>query len=176
MTSVKKSNLKLILTLMTVITVVVVIGLFFNIHKAHQTEQLAHQIKIDGTILSKSRRIHPFQLTDETGKSFSNTNLKGHWTLMFFGFTNCGYVCPTTLSALGKMYTNLSAHLPPALLPQVVMVSVDPERDSVQRLKAYVKTFNPAFVGVRGSIEQTKTLANQMSVVFMKIKHSVDYI
>ena len=128
------------------------------------------QLKIDGVVLNKPRIISAFDLTADDGKAFKRDNLNGHWSLVFFGFTNCGYVCPTTLSAMNKMYTQLQARLPAQLLPEVILVSVDPDRDSVSRMHEYVKGFNPHFLGVRGSMQQTKILAQEMSVVFSKVK------
>jgi protein SCO1/2 len=164
-------NITTTLVIMAVVIVVALSGFFYHIkHKNHSPEQIAMNINIDGTVLPSPRIIHPFNLTDNHDKPFNNTNLKGHWTLMFFGFTNCGYVCPTTLSALNTMYTNLKSQLPPDLLPQIVMVSVDPERDSTTRINDYVRSFNPTFIGARANLAETTALANQMSAVFSKVQ------
>lgn len=75
------------------------------------------------------------------------------------------------MAELNKMYINLKKDdLPKALLPQVVMVSVDPKRDSVARLHGYVTEFNPSFIGARGSMAHLLTLSKQMHVVFSKIQ------
>lgn len=170
MTKSEKSNLKLLFILIGIIAIIAMISLFISVRKDHQSYRISSNVKIDGTILPRPRTIEHFQLTNDEGKPFTNDSLKGHWTLMFFGFTNCGYVCPTTMSVLAKMYTNLKTQLPPVLLPHVVLVSVDPDRDTIKRINDYVKTFNPAFHGVRGSLAQTKALASQMNVVFAKVK------
>lgn len=166
----KKNNRTLLLLICAVILVAIVT---FVLHAKHQKntkiEEVAANLKIDGTVLPTPRVIHDFHMTDNHGQSFSNTNLKHHWTMMFFGFTNCGYVCPTTLAALEKMMVTLKTDLPEPLRPMIVMVSVDPERDTVARINDYVKSFDPQFMGIRGTLAETNALANQMSVVFSKV-------
>jgi len=139
-------------------------------YRDHKDYIIPTELKIDGTVLDKPRVIGQFQFMSDEGKSFTKDDLKGHWSLLFFGFTNCGYVCPTTLSAVNNMYTALRAQLPANLLPQVILVSVDPDRDTVNRMHQYVKAFNSAFIGIRGDETQTKLLAQQMSVVFAKVQ------
>ncbi len=126
-------------------------------------------VKIDGTVLDKPRTISSFTLTDGNNQPFTLNNLKNHWTMMFFGFTNCPLACPTSLAALNRMDTILRAQLPANLIPQVVMVSVDPERDTVAKMKEYVTTFNKSFVGLNGTPAATKEIADQLNVVYAKI-------
>jgi len=114
--------------------------------------------------------MNDFHLTDFNGKAFTNENLKGHWTMMFFGFTNCAMVCPTTMSALSGMYKQLQKELPQNQLPQVVMVSVDPDRDTQERMKDYVTSFNSQFKGVRADIAETVALEKQLHIVAAKIE------
>lgn len=130
----------------------------------------AKQIKIDGFYLPKSQLIKDFHLTDNHGKSFDKNNLLGHWTLMFFGFTNCGMICPSTMSALNGMYQQLEKQLPAQQLPQVVMVSVDPERDTVTRMNSYINAFNKHFIGVRGDSSETIALQKQLHIVAEKMQ------
>ena len=89
--------------------------------------------------------------------------------MLFFGFTNCGYVCPTTLTELNKMYQILQKELPEKSLPQVVLVSVDPERDSVPRMHDYINAFNSKFIGIRADVSETERLENQLHIAAMKV-------
>jgi protein SCO1/2 len=130
----------------------------------------AKDIKIDGVFLSESKEIEDFQLTDGSGKPFTKENLKGRWTLMFFGFTNCGYVCPTTLAALNDTYKTLQAQIPDNKLPQVVMVSVDPERDSMEKMQTYVHAFNQHFIGTRADEAATVALEKQLHIAAVKMQ------
>lgn len=167
--SIQRKNTLAILIIVVIIAAISLGGLIYR-GKNHQPAESQVVLNIDGTVLPNTRLIHPFKFTDTHEKVFTNANLQNHWTLLFFGFTNCGYVCPTTLAELGKMYDNLKGELPAELMPQVVMVSVDPERDTTARMTDYLKSFNAAFIGIRASIPETNALANQMSVVFAKVQ------
>jgi protein SCO1/2 len=138
-------------------------------HQVKSTPNLPQKMDINGTYLSNGKTLQSFLLVDNHDHKFSQNNLKGHWSMLFFGFTNCGYVCPTSMSARGKMAKQLSEELPAKQQPQVVMVSVDPKRDSVSRMNEYVTTFNPAFIGLRGSEQATLALEKQLSIVSVKV-------
>ena len=98
--------------------------------------------QFNGTLLDKPREVRPFALTGIDNVSFNNASLQGHWTMMFFGFTSCSSICPTTMAELGKMY-RLLEEKGVKTLPRVVMVSVDPERDSLDKLNHYELSFYP---------------------------------
>jgi len=150
--------------LLAVITFVVVM-----IVKMIVPANIAGHAKINGAELSTAQAINDFKLTDNQGHSFSKKDLQGHWTMVFFGFTNCGMVCPTTLAALNQMYQQLAKELPKDVLPKVVMISVDPERDSAARMNEYVKSFNANFIGARGELSQTLAMEKQFHVVAAKM-------
>lgn len=88
---------------------------------------------------------------------------------MFFGFTQCGMVCPTTMTALNKMYGILADRLPPEKMPQIVMVTVDPERDSIAKMNAFVTSFNPHFIGARAEKSQLQDLEEEFHLVAVKM-------
>ena len=109
------------------------------------------------------RQINEFELVDHLGNTVSNENLLGQWSLLFFGFTFCPDVCPTTLSVLNEAVSKLENP------PQVIMVSVDPERDTPAVLANYVPSFNPAFVGYTGTFDGIVSLAVQLNIAFGKV-------
>jgi protein SCO1 len=109
------------------------------------------------------RLISGFVMSDHLGRRADLSNLKGGWSLLFFGFTTCPDVCPTTLSVLNEA---ISAFDDP---PTVVMVSVDPDRDTPERLAQYVPAFNPEFIGYTGTFEETVKLATQLNIAFGKV-------
>lgn len=160
----------LMIAIVLIITTTVVVRLRHRNHK--DIYPLASNLNIKGFVLKKPRIINSFELTADNGDAFTKANLHGHWTLMFFGFTHCAYVCPTTLSELNKMIVDLQSKLPKRLIPTIVMVSVDPDRDSAQKMHQYVKSFNADFIGIRGTLTQLKTLTQQVNVVFTKVKSS----
>lgn len=121
-----------------------------------------------GTILEKPRGILPFTLTGIDGRKFNNASLKNEWTLVFFGFTKCRYLCPTTLAILAKAYRLLEGEkIHP--LPRVILVSIDSEHDVLPVLKRYVKGFHPAFYGVRGATEVVQEMALEMGIPYKKM-------
>lgn len=160
-------NTKLILVILIVIALVVSIEMYFGFLQRHE---VANNVKIDGVFLAQTREINDFKLMASDGNSFTKENLKGHWTMMFFGFTNCGMVCPTTMAALGDMYKQLEKDLPLNQMPQIVMVSVDPDRDSVKRMKDYVSSFNSHFIGARAEIAETVALEKQLHIAAAKMQ------
>jgi protein SCO1 len=123
-----------------------------------------------GTLLPQPRTLNAFQLTGTDGKPFTNQNLKGHWSLLFFGFTNCGYVCPTTMMAVKKIYINLKNDN--QTLPQVYLISIDPVRDTPERIRTYVTRFNPHFQGATGDQKQLDDMTRDLGVLYMKVKPS----
>ena len=116
-----------------------------------------------------SRSIN-FNLQDNHGNVFTEQNLEGQWSLVFFGFTHCPMMCPLTMSTLQEMYQTLERELPTDKLPQVVLITLDPERDTIQRLNEYVTAFNPKFIGVRGDKNETAELIKQFHVIAIKMQ------
>lgn len=116
-----------------------------------------------GTVLEPPKGVQPFSLVDHDGAPFTEASLHARWTLAFFGFTNCGDVCPTTLTTLAALAKDL-ADLPKNDRPQIVFVSVDSQRDTTAVIRAYVKGFNPEFVGVTGKQESLESLTKQLGV------------
>ena len=133
-------------------------------------EKKPTEVKIAGLFLPMPKEIADFQLTDNTGKAFNKDNLKGHWTMMFFGFTNCGMVCPTTMASLNSMYRTLQQQIPDKQLPNVVMVSVDPERDTQEKMNDYVTTFNKNFIGARAELPEITQLEKELHLVAVKMQ------
>ena len=113
-------------------------------------------------------RLTPFQLSDQDGDPFLIDNFAGQWSLVFFGFTSCPDVCPITMSELAQAYRTI-IEIPDLPDPQVVFVSVDPERDSRQAVKRYVEQFSTDFIGLSGSEAAIGSLANQLFVAFSKV-------
>ena len=116
----------------------------------------------------------PFQLIDTSGATVSQDVLKGKWSVVFFGFTHCPDICPTTLFELAQVESMLGAD---ASNFQSVFISVDPERDTVAQVKAYVN--NPSFpkrlIGLTGSPAQVAAAAKAYRVYYSKSGEGADY-
>ncbi len=153
-------NIKLAL-LIASIAVVVAVGFTFKIISMKQSTELLEVRMFPGT-----RDIAVFELKDESSKPYTNNSLKGQWSLLFFGYTHCPDVCPTTMSNLAQLVEMLPANMQNKL--QVVLVSVDPERDTLEHLKAYVEHFNVNFRGVTGSHKQIKPFAKSLGAIYFK--------
>jgi protein SCO1/2 len=117
-----------------------------------------------GLWLTPSRALPDFTLIDQQGRPFGPAQLRGHWSLLFFGYTNCPDLCPTTLTTLAGLNRRLRTESA-ALLPQVVFVSVDAARDTPQQLSRYVPYFDPTFLGVTAPDQATiEALAHKLGV------------
>jgi protein SCO1/2 len=106
-----------------------------------------------------------FALTDSSGKQRTLADYRGKVVVLFFGYTQCPDVCPTTLSTLAETMKSLGAD---ANRVQVVFVSVDPDRDTGEVLASYVTAFNPSFVGLRGDAEATARTAKEFKILYQK--------
>lgn len=115
----------------------------------------------------QARPLAPFELRDQSDQPFTDADFKGYWSFVFFGFTYCPDVCPTTMALFDRM----AKQMPESLRADTrfVLVSVDPERDTPAKLADYVGWFNSDFIGVTGEREALNELTRQLGVVYMKV-------
>lgn len=114
----------------------------------------------DGVYINQPQPIAHFELIDNHGNLFTENNLKGHWSLLFFGFSSCTMICPLTMQTLNQTYE----HLAKTKKPQVIFISVDPGHDSLQKLNQFIHQFNPDFIALRGDMSAINTLQKQLHV------------
>lgn len=107
-----------------------------------------------GTYLSPTRALPDFSLIDQHGRPFGPGNLRGSWSMMFFGYTNCPDFCPTTLATLAALEKHLRAVGAP-VRPRVIFMSVDAKRDTPEQLAKYVPYFDPDFIGITAADQPT---------------------
>ena len=164
---------KTVYVLLSVIAVV--LGLTFNkfLNKPALTKEQLQQM---GAVVFDTPRSFTMEgLMDHNGKPFSSERFKGRWTLVYYGFTFCPDICPATLSQLNKVDQLLKEQSPElAEKIQYIMVTVDPRRDTPEKLKGYVPYFNKDFVGVTGEITHIYNLATQMNVPFTPVVETED--
>lgn len=108
----------------------------------------------------------PFRLIDQDGRPFTNADLKGKWHLVFFGYTHCPDICPTTLNDLSLAYDKLDKQQQKDV--GVVFISVDPDRDTPAVLKSYVTSFDAPIVGLTGTAAEVKQAARDYHVYYAK--------
>ena len=118
----------------------------------------------NGIVFDNPQTIGPFRLIDQGQRPFSTKNLLGHWSLVYFGFSHCGTPCADTLAELHRLSEQLAAEV--QVLVQPIFVSVDPDRDTPERLAAFLATISPRLIGITGEKEQIRHLAAQLAAPF----------
>jgi protein SCO1/2 len=120
---------------------------------------------INGYVLAQPRALPAVELVDEHAAPFRSADFAGHWSFLYFGYTYCPDVCPLTLVTLASVKTLLAAEQPPALV-EYYLVSVDPRRDTPERLREYVAYFEPAFHGLTGATSALAVLTQATETLF----------
>jgi protein SCO1/2 len=159
--------------------VAVVLGLTVNrvLSGKGQGDQTA-LIDAGVILLPQSRDVPDLKMVDQDGQPVSLGSLKDKWTLLFFGYTFCPDICPTTLAQLRQIKSELPKETVDKL--RIVLVSVDPNRDSPQQLKTYLGYFDRQFVGLTAPVDSIQKLANAVSIPFIpadtsKPNYTVDH-
>ena len=115
----------------------------------------------------------PFELHDQLGRAVTQQSFEGRWLLVFFGFTRCADICPTTLLQIAKVLDGLGER---STAIQPLFISLDPERDTPEVLAAYTRFFDPRIVGLTGSPEQVRQVADAYGVYFRKVPMGDTYM
>ncbi len=160
-------NIKLTVVGLLLLIGVIVAGFVYQVQKPRV--MTPSELKINGAFMFDTPRALPaFELADHRGEPFTDDSLEGQWTLVFFGFTYCPDICPTTMAFLARFMGELEG-LPEYDDTRVVMVSVDPARDTPQRLAEYVPYFDPGFTGVTGEFLDIHRFATALNTPFRKV-------
>ena len=126
------------------------------------------ELQINGAIvLDKPRIFSDFELVDHRREVFNKERMKGIWSIVFFGFSHCPDICPTTLAMLNDTYSKLKDNEKERL--QIVMISLDSERDTVEKLAEYVPYFNKEFIGVTGNKHLIRRLTAELNVAYNQV-------
>lgn len=156
-----------------IIFILVVVGLMMNRVLTPKIISL-EELRTNGTVIfSTPRAFADFTLQNHKGEAFTQENLENTWSLLYFGFTHCPDICPTTLMDLNNLKQALPDELQNNL--QVILVSLDPARDTAEVLAEYVPYFNSEFLGVTGDFLTIRRFANQVNVAFSKVTQGDDY-
>ena len=134
-----------------------VLGVFTAMYQGREP-----QSAIPGLLWPEPKSLGPFSVIDHKNNPFTLADLRGKWSLLFFGFTHCPDICPVTLAVMDKAHGQLDQ----ARDVQFVFVTVDPGRDTSERMEQYLTSFNPEFVGLGGSAEQIAGFTGQIGLPY----------
>ena len=143
-----------------------ILGLFFSSFLIPRPLSESERNELGLVLFDSPRPLYDFEMQDQNGEPVNLESLKGSWNVLFFAFTSCPDICPTTLSSISKAYSELKMPV------RIIMVTVDPDRDSLEILRNYLRSFNEDFIGYRGEFDETVKLAQQLNVAFGKIPGS----
>ena len=156
-------------TVIAVVLFIVVITLGFVARIFQPTILAPAEMRANGTLIFESpRRVSDFSLMDHHGNEFSRDALQGSWTLIFFGFTFCPDICPTTMIELNDFQGFIEGTEVEDQF-RVVMVTVDPARDTQEQLAVYVPFFNADFLGVTGDFLDIHRFATELNTPFRRV-------
>jgi protein SCO1 len=144
-----------------IISVVGIVAAMIGILAAQLTQTNPPQLVV-GTLLQPPRVLPLFSLVNQDKQPLTPGYFNGHWTLVYFGFTNCPDICPTTLATLADVEKKLS-DLTTTQQPQTLFISVDTLRDTPEQIKTYLQSFSPHFIGATGTQSDIVALADAFS-------------
>lgn len=121
---------------------------------------------LEATVLDRPRPLKPFRLVDQNGRPFTEQSLRDHWSFLFFGYVHCPDVCPITLRVMQQVWKQLPQRADDKAPPQMIFVSVDPDRDTPEILGQYVSYYHPDFRGVTGPLDEIDRLTGQLGILY----------
>lgn len=155
---------KTVIVLVALVALVMGLTVYKALHRPHQLDPAA-LLDAGIVLLPQSRELPALELLNQDGQPQAVNELTGRWTLLFFGYTFCPDICPTTLAELRQLQGLLSPEDLQRL--QVVMVTVDPARDTPEQLKQYLGFFDAGFHGLTGELDQIQTLSGRVGIPFI---------
>lgn len=156
-------NRKLSLGVVALVVVVFVFGAWLNLKQDDPPETAA----VGGMVINADIG-GPFELTDHTGSPFGTADLAGDYALIYFGYTFCPDICPTELGQIAEAIDLLEDD---GNRVRPVMITIDPERDTVENLSEYVPLFHERLVGLTGTEDQIRNVASDYRVFYRKVEN-----
>ena len=161
MTNVNRTVLFLVVGILTFVCLWFILNPTFK--KPQDPMQLA-------TLINNTTPLAPFSLVDTNHQKFTSQNLKGHWNVLFFGYTHCPDICPATLTVMRDVWHNFDT--PPA---RFIFASVDPQNDSDKDLKTFLGHFHKNFIGLTGEQREMKNLMQQLNIFADESEERIDH-
>lgn len=150
------------------------LAFFIGIFASGMVRKAADAPEIPGFLWPNPPEVANFSLTAQDGKAFSRSDFLDKWSFVFFGFTQCPDVCPTTMQTLKHTKALLATDPSFNNLGQIVFVSVDPERDTLAILNQYLNYFDEDFIGITGAKDKLTDLTKPLGILFAKIDDGSD--
>ncbi len=161
-----KISLKFSIMITTVALAAILAGVWLvEIYRQHDARAMLLPDQVS-TVFPAPKPLTAFALTDHKNRKFDLASLKGKWSFLFFGFTHCPDICPTTLADLARARDSIAKNTTVAEDIQFVFISVDPNRDTPGKLGQYVGYFDATFLGVTGDNAQLGNLAAQLGAAY----------
>lgn len=140
------------------------LGFYVSLKQSQQQQANATTAPdIEGLFWPNPKQIHDFDTLAQTGTKFGYEQLAGKWSFIFFGYTHCPDICPITMSVMSDVYQKLRDKYEDT---QIIFASVDPDRDTTEKLAQYVTYFNEDFIGLGGDTEKVNSLTKQIGVAY----------
>jgi len=127
--------------------------------------QLSETLVNSSVFPADYKTVPDFELIDTQNEPFTQEQLRGQWNLVFFGFTHCPDVCPMTMNVMTDAIEQIKANPNNIPVPQTTFVTVDPKRDTQEKLASYIGFFNPDFVALTGEMNNVYQLTNPLNIV-----------
>jgi protein SCO1 len=160
------SNSNFLIPAMVILAILAAGGGFYISLKQSQNQQISsigESTNIEGLFWPNPKQIRDFDSLNQKGNSFGLNQIQGKWSLLFFGYTHCPDICPITLSVMADSYKQLAIEYEDI---QIIFVSVDPARDTTEKLSQYMSYFNEDFIGLNGDPEKENSLTKQIGVAY----------
>jgi len=159
------SNSKFLIPAMVTLAILAAgLGFYVSLKQSQQQQTNASTAPdIQGLFWPNPKQIHDFNILDHRGEKFGIERTKGKWSFIFFGYTHCPDICPITMSVMSDVYQKLRDKYEDT---QIIFVSVDPDRDTTEKLAQYVTYFNEDFIGLGGDTEKVNSLTKQIGVAY----------
>ncbi|NOZ52916.1 MAG: SCO family protein [Gammaproteobacteria bacterium] len=156
-----------VLLLVSMFSMAWVINAFLDVNR-----KLDIPLPLLSTLRPEPKPLSAFSLMDQFGKEFTLDRLRGKWSFIFFGYTACPDICPTTLTEMNKVAYTLVGEQAGKKLQEsdfnFIFVSVDPKRDGVENMEKYTAYFNPEFIGLTGDQSQLDVLMQQLNILAVR--------
>lgn len=178
LTSVAAMTRKHLIVFALIAAVALALGLIASQALRGKSNDAAALLDAGIVMLPQQRQVPALDFLDQDGQSFSTSQLKDQWSLLFFGYTFCPDICPATLAQLRQLRTQIPEQAWNNL--RIVLVSVDPARDTPEQMKKYLGYFNAGFMGLTGEPDTIQALSNAVSIPYIpadtsKENYTVDH-